>query len=339
MSAGTLYASAQCSNILRRIGAALLVAVSAVACGSQARSDPQAKATVAIIGVSSSIWPAMVALKKGFFAQHGLNVDVVTVGSSSRVLQDVTAGAADVGGSSLVDTFRAVDSGASVKLFLASQVVGPYRLIASKNIKSVSDLRGKRIMTGGSKDITNLWWETIAKHYGLDPNKDVQLFFSGSSGNRTSALLAGGVDAAVLSTPQTFQLIKQGWTDLGSAAPYLGEFPTMGWAVNSKWAKAHPTLVIAFARAHDEAVRYMMDPANKIEVSTILADEAHLSLDDALQTWEVSARDHAFAFDGKISSKALQLVRSTLLAGGDLESPGKSIDAFYVDSYAKAALK
>jgi NitT/TauT family transport system substrate-binding protein len=322
----------------RRMSQTLLLALLCLFCGDvAAESAPTSEATVAIIGVSSSIWPALVAEKKGFFAKEGLRVDVITAGSSALVLQDIAAGAAEIGSSSLVDTFRAVNAGADLKLFLASQVVGPYRLIAAKGIKSVADLKGKKIVTGGAKDITNFWWETIAKHYGLDPLRDVQVFYSGSSASRASALLAGGVDAAILSTPQTFQLSEQGYGDLGSAARYLGEFPTMGWAVNTKWAAAHQPVVVAFIRAHDEAVSYMMNPAHKQEVAGFLAKAANLSLGEADQTWDVSARDHAFASQGAIPSSALSLVQDTLISQGDLEAPPKPIAYFYDGSFAKEA--
>jgi len=318
------------------------LAAAAIALGAAsafAQSPPATALDVGVIGVSASIWPAIVAKEKGFFAANGLNVTLVTTGASARVLQQVVSGTVEIGSSSLVDTFRAIDSGGGVKLFQISQAVGPYRLIGGKTIHSIAELKGKRIMTGGEKDLTNLWWQTIAKHNGIDPVKDVELLFSGASSARLAALLGGGIDASVLSPPQTYMAMAQGGTDLGSAADYLGDFPTMGWHVNDKWGQANPNIVIAFAKANDEAVRYMSDPAHRTEVAQILAKASGLTVDDAIKTWDQSIAEKAFSPDGAASTQAIQHVADILAASGDLKTPLKPPAAFYDDSYLRAAAK
>ena len=172
-----------------------------------------------VIGVSVSIWPAIVADQKGFFAAEGVKVDMISAGASARSLQQVAAGSADIGSSSMVDTIRGIGAGARVKIFLNSLAVGTHSLIAAKHIRTVGDLRGKRVMTGGPGDITNLWWGAVARHFGLDPAKDVDLMFSGSTTARLAALAAGAIDATVLSTPQSFQAVQDGWTDLARWRP------------------------------------------------------------------------------------------------------------------------
>ena len=237
----------------------MALALLAIPVASRAQTAPPT-VTATIIGVSVSIWPAIVADQKGFFAEEGVKVDMISAGASARSLQQVAAGSADIGSSSMVDTIRGIGAGAKVKIFLNSLAVGTHSLIAAKNIKTVGDLRGKRVMTGGPGDITNLWWGAVARHFGLDPAKDVDLMFSGSTTARLAALVAGAIDATVLSTPQSFQAVQDGWTDLGPVAPYLGEFPMMIWHVNESWARANETQLAAFIRAHNKAVRYMSDP-------------------------------------------------------------------------------
>ncbi len=293
--------------------------------------------TAAVIGVTTSIWPAIVAKEKGFFAENGLQLDMVTSGSSARSLQQVAAGAAQIGSSSMVDAVRVIDSGANLKVFLNSQAVGTHSLIASKNIKSVTDLKGKRVMTGGQGDITNIWWEAMARHYGLDPYKDVELLFSGSTGARMSALFAGGVDATIISPPQSFKAIQEGWTDLGPVAPYLGEFPMMIWHVNEDWAKSNEKTLLSFTKAHNKAVLYMSDPANRQEVSEILARASSSEVSDALKSWDLSMKLHAFVPDGSVTTATVNRVTATLLLSGDIKPPAKPADAYVDDRFVKAA--
>jgi ABC-type nitrate/sulfonate/bicarbonate transport system substrate-binding protein len=291
-----------------------------------------------VISVSVTIWPAIVADKKGYFKDEGLDFEFINSGSSTRSAQQVAAGSAPIGSSSMVDTLRAIDKGAKIKVFLNSLAVGTHSLIGQKAITSVKELKGKRVMTGGPGDITNLWWMAMAKANGLDGQKDVELLFSGATTARLAALVAGAVDATMLSTPQSFKAVQDGYADLGPVAPFLGEFPMMIWHVNDDWAKGHEKELLAFIRAHNKAVRYMSDPAHKQEVSQMLADASKSTLDDALKTWDVCMEVKAFVTDGGISDDATDRVRDTLLASGDIKTAAPP--STYVDQrFAKAAAK
>jgi NitT/TauT family transport system substrate-binding protein len=268
-----------------------------------------------------------------------VKVDMISAGASARSLQQVAAGSAEIGSSSMVDTIRGIGAGAKVKIFLNSLAVGTHSLIAAKNIRTVGDLRGKRVMTGGPGDITNLWWGAVAKHFGLDPAKDVDLMFSGSTTARLAALVAGAIDATVLSTPQSFQAVQDGWTDLGPVAPYLGEFPMMIWHVNESWARANEKELAAFIRAHNKAVRYMSDPAHRVEVSEMLARASKSNLDDALKTWDVCMQIKAFVADGAITDAAVARVRDSLIASGDLKGAPQPPSAYYDGSFAHKVAK
>jgi ABC-type nitrate/sulfonate/bicarbonate transport system substrate-binding protein len=289
-----------------------------------------------VIGVSVSIWPAIVAREKGYFREHGLDIDFIDSGASARSVQQVAAGSAAIGSSSMVDTVRAIAAGAGVKVFINSLAVGTHSLIASKEIKSIGALKGRRVMTGGAGDITNLWWQAVARHFGLDPARDVELLFSGATSARLAALYAGAIEASVLSTPQSFKAIDDGFSDLGPVAPYLGEFPMMIWHVNERWARSNENLVLAFIRAHNQAVRYLIDPAHREEVAQMLAKASRASLDDALRTWDVCVQVHAFVPDGSIADAAVARVRDTLITSGDLKAPPLPARAYYDDRYVKA---
>src|SRR5271154_1292222 len=92
----------------RRIAGILAIVaavIATIASGVSAQNPPRTSLDVAVIGVSASTWPAIVAREKGFFAEEGLDVNFSSAGASARVLQQVVAGAANIGSSSLVDTF------------------------------------------------------------------------------------------------------------------------------------------------------------------------------------------------------------------------------------------
>jgi ABC-type nitrate/sulfonate/bicarbonate transport system substrate-binding protein len=328
----------QSSGSAPLIAAALalaMIGLRAPPAAAQARTPLSA----VVIGVSVSIWPAIVADRKGFFADEGLDFDLINSGSSARSLQQVAAGSAPIGSSSMVDSIRAIGGGANMKVFLNSLAVGTHSLVAAKSIKSVRDLKGKRVMTGGAGDITNLWWYAVARHFGLDPAKDVDLLFSGSTAARVAALIGGAIDASVLSTPQSFKAIEEGFTDLGPVAPYLGEFPMMIWHVNASWARANEKPLAAFIRAHNRAVRYLVDPAHRREVAEILARASGSGVDDALKTWDLCMQINAFVPDGTITEAAILRARDALLESGDLKPPALPPAAYYDRRFVDALIK
>src|SRR6516165_4527007 len=318
------------------IAALLLLGLPAAEAPAPAAAQQTVSVPAVVIGISVSIWPAIVAREKGYFHEQGLDIDFIDSGASARSVQQVAAGSAAIGSSSMVDTVRAIAAGAGVKVFVNSLAVGTHSLIASKEIKSVGALKGKRVMTGGAGDITNLWWQAVARHFGLDPAKDVELLFSGATSARLAALYAGAIEASVLSTPQSFKAINDGFTDLGPVAPYLGDFPMMIWHVNTRWAEANPNLVLAFVRAHNQAVGYLIDPEHRKEAAEMLARASRASLEDALKTWDLCLQVHAFVPDGTISEQAVERVRDTLIAASDLKPPPLSPRSFYDDRYVKA---
>lgn len=323
------------SRLPRLLGAITGAAVLLAALPAAAQQRPTV--IVGFLGVTSTVWPALVARDKKFFEEAGITVDIVTTGASARSAQQAAAGVIHIGSSSIVDTFRAIDGGGEIKVILNSQAVGTHSLIGGKNIKSIQDLKGKRVMTGGQKDITNLWWMATARHFGLDPAKDVELLFSGSTANRLAALMAGGVEASVISPPQSFKAFEDGYTDLGPVAPYMGEFPMMVWHANTRWAQANPAAATAFTKAHNKAAQFMADPTNRRESSEILAKATNSGVEDALKTWDLTQKVKAYSPTGEIAPAVLQRVIDVLAADGDLKAPIKPATAFYDDRFVKAA--
>ena len=242
--------------------------------------------TLSYVTENSSCWPAIVAREKRFFEAEGIRVEWVRAGQSAKALQMLAAKASQISNSSVVDTFRAIESGAQVVAFLNGMDAGLHWMIGAKSVKTVDNLKGKRVITGGQGDITNLWWNAMAKKHGFDGQRDAQVLFAGSTTNRMAALIAGGVEGAVISPPQSFKLLEQGYSDLGPMAPYLGALPIMAFVVNRDWVGQNDKTLMAFVRAHNRATEFLWQ--NRREASEILAKAGGTSVDEALQTWDVA---------------------------------------------------
>lgn len=323
------------SNSLRRAKFVLLLAGALALSPGPLFAQGMPTVTLSYVTENSSCWPAIIAREKGFFEAEGIKVDWVRAGQSAKALQMLAAKASQISNSSVVDTFRAIESGAQVVAFLNGMDAGLHWMIGAKSVKTVNDLKGKRVITGGQGDITNLWWNAMAKQHGFDGQRDAQVLFAGSTTNRMAALIAGGVEGAVISPPQSFKLLEQGYSDLGPMAPYLGALPIMAFVVNRDWVSQNEKTLMAFVRAHNKATEFLWQ--NRVESSEILAKAGGTSVDEALQTWDVANKVKAYRVDGNLTEEGLKNAIAALAAAGDIKNPNRPTSYYYDSTFVSAA--
>src|ERR1700756_3553787 len=149
---------------LRLLTALLLILI----CSLYPKSARAAeRVTLGSVGqASANLWPALIAIEKGFFAAEGVTAEIVYVQSSAALVQQVTAGSIGVSISTgLADPLRAVGMGAPISIVRIEVQAPPYDLVAKSSIATMKELKGKVISLGGPKDITRIYIERM-----LEPN-------------------------------------------------------------------------------------------------------------------------------------------------------------------------
>ena len=122
--------------------------------------------------------------QQGFFAEKDVRIDIVFVQSSAATMQQLTAGSLDITMSTgLVDPIRAIDKGAPLAIVRFEAQSPPYALVAKPAIKSMRDLKGKIISSGGAKDITRIYVERMLAPSGVKPG-EFDLVFAGATSAR-----------------------------------------------------------------------------------------------------------------------------------------------------------
>jgi NitT/TauT family transport system substrate-binding protein len=319
--------------------------VVALSLAAAALSPPAVRAadkptvTLGLVAYLSEFWPALVAQKLGYFDQAGITVDIVITGASAKTVQAAAVGAIHIGSSGVVDPVRAMAGGAQVKLVASGVVNSTTMMFVKPEIKTVGELKGKRVIVGGPKDITAVWWAAMAKKAGLDPVNDVELLFAGATPDRFAALATGGVDAASLSTPAAFAAEAKGFRNLGLFAPYMPDLPYIAYYANADWASKNRAAVVAFVKGLQRGAAYIYDPNNRDEAAKILAEFTKVQQDVALQTYDLIVKIKAFAPDAGFTDAGIDAVQQVLIAAGDVKPPIKPVAALYDDSYVKEASK
>ena len=276
--------------------------------------------TVTFISVGSSsanFWPSAVAVEKGFFEAVGIHHDVVFAQSNAAVIQQVTAGSAQVStNSGLVDPIRAIEKGAPLAIVRLEVQAPPYSLLAKPSIKSIAELKGKLISVGGAKDITRIFVEQMLAPNGVKPG-EFDMTFAGATSARFAALQAGAVDAAILTPPFNFHARSAGFTLLAHATQYV-DMPFAGISVNVNWAKANPGTVGKVIEVYNKSFAWLYDPNNRYEAVQILMKVSKIKQAEVELAYDFLIKGNYFEATGKVSRSKLTRLVDALKELGDL---------------------
>jgi NitT/TauT family transport system substrate-binding protein len=301
---------------LRLLTALLLILI----CSLYPKSARAAeRVTLGSVGqASANLWPALIAIDKGFYAAEDLNVDIVYVQSSAALVQQVTAGSVGVSISTgLADPLRAVGMGAPISIVRIEVQAPPYDLVAKPSIASLKELKGKVISLGGPKDITRIYVERMLEPNGVKPG-EFDMVFAGATAARASALVAGAVDAAILLPAFNFQAEAKGFKSLGLTVDYVNDLPFSGTAVNNAWASANKTTLAKLLRAQNRSVEWFEDGKNRSEAVQILRKASGLADDDVEKAYDFFRNAHLFEPSGKVSRSKLANLAKAMESLGDL---------------------
>ena len=288
--------------------------------------------TVGVVAKLSIQWPMWVALSKGMLDKAGVKVEVISVGGAAKGAQQLAAGALDMVDGGLPDIVRAIDKGAPARIIAYEVAVPPYSLMAKKDVKRLADLKGRKIMIGGSKDVTKIYLDALMAPTGLK-DSDYDLVYAGATSARYAALASGAVDAAILTSPFEFKAQGEGYSMLGDVSKVLPDFPFTAWSVNTNWAAKNRATVTAFLSAWQKGTEWLYQPANRAEAIDILIKAIGSNPEDTAKTYDYMVRDlRAFRRDVKIPAESFQKLLTALITTGDLEkqgNPGRFIDASF----------
>lgn len=258
-------------------------AASASAVGSaSAAAKPSASAVaglkpikIAFVAISTTTLPTWIADAKGFFKQQGLNPQITYVQGSTTAVPALAAGDLDVVEAQAAASVQAQLKGQDT-VSLATHV--PYadvRLVVSKDIKQMSDLKGRAVAVTKAGTVTDVVARAVFPKYNLTPDKDVHIAYVDTQPGQLAALQNNAVQAILVPPPFDETAKKAGFNELLNIRSLNFPYPTDGVVTTRKFVREHPDLVDAYLKAFVQAVRFAK--ANPDETKKILADKTKQS--------------------------------------------------------------
>jgi NitT/TauT family transport system substrate-binding protein len=143
-------------------------------------------------------------------------------GDSNMDSPVLASGRADISGAWIADVIAMADRGGEI-VALSGMHIGCTEIFAHEGIKSVRDLKGKKITLGSEDSAEKGWLSILFTYIGLDPEKDIEWVVHPYQ-EWGDLLTAGKVDAIVLWPPdaQAFREQKIGHVilDTGTDKPW-----------------------------------------------------------------------------------------------------------------------
>jgi NitT/TauT family transport system substrate-binding protein len=245
-------------------------------------------------------FPAVVAMRKGFYKDEGLEADKVQMQPAIAV-KALISGDIDyllAWGSAV----RAAVTGVPIKAVIGMASRPLHVLIARPDIKTPKDLKGKVIGVDSVAGTVDYLSRVAVRHFGFEPEKDIKIIVTGESPTRLAALHAGSIDATPIDVAFAMKAEDEGFRRL----LYLGdviELPLSGIAVMEKKLQTQREQVKKVVRASLRGTHFMKQ--NRAETIQMLSDYLHITPSQAGKAYDVSMS--SFTDDGIISDKGVNL--------------------------------
>jgi NitT/TauT family transport system substrate-binding protein len=256
------------------------------------------KVSVTQYAVNVATLPWAVALERGMFRAHGLDVDgVLGSNGGGTTIRNILASGLPFGEAAVPAVVAAIQNGSNLKIvYGAVNNFGDLAWIVKKDApyKTIADLRGKRVAFTEPRSATEMILRVIMQRAKLD----AQTLPTGGISAGLVALDQGAVDAAPVEEPLLLPDPTK-YRVLFRVSQFVPEVTWSVGVVDADFAKAHPDTVKKLIAVRREAVAYMI--AHPIETQAIY-----------YKAWATD--------DARIMQIMPSLIRAQYWSGGDINT-------------------
>ena len=299
------------------------------------------KLNIAYMPNYASLWSVVTGINQGYFAEEGLDVQLVEFADGPTIIAAMESGSIDMG--YIGPGAHKLCINGRAKIFCFSQIGDADHVLASKKagIETITDLKGKKV--GYSSGTSS---EMILK-YALEEAgmqwSDIEAYEMDASALVT-AMMSGSIDACACWSPSTTTIINASAGDVISLCSnktfaHRSVSPA-SWIVLNGYYEKNAETVLKFTRALYKAMDFGSKPENFEQVAKWVAqqcatDEATAAAQTGDAAWPSSAEVLAGAQDGTIEGY-YKVQQSAFIASGDVAAEVPVSDYVLFDNMVEA---
>src|SRR5213594_3952854 len=276
--------------------------------------------------------PNYAATDKGFFAQEGIQGDVVLIGSTDTLIQALIAGQVHV---AIVDpspAINAVERGASLKIIGGTVPIAAYTLVGCGKYKTIKELKGTNLSVVSLVSGSTIFLREMLKKEGLELNRDYTIIQGGPTTQRLASLKGCNTSATMVLGGDLPRARELGYDEIARLHDYVPNLQFHSFIVDSRWAEANSQLTVRYLKAMIRAMQWAH--ANREQAAELVSRRTGIPLKYTRATVDEYLSQGIISRDGSVNREGFQrlidLMGERLFKSRPYPAPEKYLDMSYL---------
>ena len=321
----------------------LLLALCLLCAAVPALAEEPVRVRVSEVTHSVFYAPQYAAMALGFFADEGLEIDLMNGGGADKVMTSVLTGEVEIGLAGPEACIYVLLEGRkdAPRVFAQlTQCDGSFIVGRQAEDFAWQNLRGKTILGGRKGGMPEMTLEYVMRKNGVIPHEDATVDTSVQFNMMAGAFVGGEADYVALFEPTATEVERAGHGYvLCSIGEESGEIPYTAYFASQSYMEAHPAVVQGFTNAIARAQRWITEHTDR-EVAEAICEQFPDTSLDVLEA--VTARHRqidAWNTVPMMQQSALERLETVMTEAGELQrSDWVDFEQLVDNSFAEAAV-
>ena len=216
------------------------------------------------VGSMAVVW---VAKDGGYFEKNGLDVVLIYVAGSSRVVQAMLAREVPIAEIAIPAVIQANLAGADLVMLAGPNHKPGQKLMVKPEIKSPEGLKGRKLGVTRFGTSDDFLIRYILSRWGLQPDREVPLIQMGGSQEILAGLASGAIDGGVLSSPLNLRALKLGFHMMADLSAIGVDYQGAGVVTTRSFVRENGDTIRRYLKAYVEGLhRFKTDAEFSLKV-------------------------------------------------------------------------
>jgi ABC-type nitrate/sulfonate/bicarbonate transport system substrate-binding protein len=216
------------------------------------------------VGSMAVVW---VTKEAKLFDKYGLDVELIYIAGSSRVVQAMLAKDVPISEIAIPAVIQANLAGADLVMLAGPNHKPGQKIMVKPEIKRREDLKGKKIGITRFGTSDDFLLRLVLGQWNLQPDRDVALIQMGGSQEILAGLASRAIDGGMLSSPLHLQAAKVGYHLLADLSATGIDYQGAGVVTTRAFMRENPDILKRYLRAYVEGLhRFKTDKSFAVKV-------------------------------------------------------------------------
>lgn len=250
-----------------RIPAAVLALALVILARPSASHAQMTRLKVAYPTTVGSMGVLWVAKEAGLFEKQGLDVTLIYIAGSSKIVQAMLAKEIPISEIAIPAVIQANLAGADLVMLAGPNHKPGQKLMVKPEIKNPEELKGKKLGVTRFGTSDDFLLRYLLTKWGHQPDREVALIQMGGSQEILAGLASGSIDGGVLSSPLNLRALKLGFSMLADLSAIGVDYQGAGVVTTRTYVRESPDIVRRYVKGYMEALhRFKTDKEFSLKV-------------------------------------------------------------------------